>query len=105
MSAAAHARAAPRDPVSKADSNSSLESSDSSSLASNAHVTRSFPSSSSTSSSSSRSDDTPSVAKRSAVKKGGEPKKISQKRNLTSSIKRPVASGENNRTIGRRKVN
>jgi len=71
MSTAAHAGAASRDPVSKSDSSSSLESSDSSSFASNARVTCSSSSSSSTSSSSISSADTPSVATRPAVKKGG----------------------------------
>jgi len=97
MSAAAHAGAASRDPVSESDSSSSLESSDSSSPASNARLTRSSSSSSSTSSSSTSSADTPSVATRPAVKKGGKKKmKISQKRSSSSAsdLKSVVPSGK-----------
>ena len=100
MSAAAHAKAASRDPVSESDSSSSLGCSDSSSFANNARVTRNSSSSSSTSSSSTSSDDTPSVAKRPVVKKGGgEEKKTNQKRNLTSAAKRSSSSDSDVKSV------
>ena len=78
--------------VSKSKTSSFLESSDSSSFASNARVTCNSSSSSSTSSFSTSSDDTTPAAKRPAIKKGGIPSvKISRKLNLTCSAKRPLA--------------
>jgi len=100
VSAAVHAGAASRGPVSESDNSSSLESSDSSSLANNVHVTRSSSSSSFTSSSFTSSDDTPSVAERPAVKKGGGKKvKTSQKRNLTAEAKRPSSSDSKGKSV------